>query len=108
MVAVRLNLLDLATASDTAGGNSGTAFDNVTSAHDLSISALLEPNQPALLFDGLVQVGSATADAGGKVNWSLTGVATGTHDYTVVNPTEMVPYRLDNDISASHLKVVVI
>ena len=109
LVGVRLNLLDLATSSDTTGGSLGSAFDNVTNAHDLTLSALLEPSQQALLFDGLTQVGGlVTADASGHVQWALTGVAAGLHDYAVYNPVELVPYRFDNNLASSHLDVKVL
>ncbi|MES2128811.1 MAG: Ig-like domain-containing protein, partial [Pseudomonadota bacterium] len=70
--------LDLVSASDS--GPSST--DNLTNVTTPTITGTAEANSTITLFDGLVQVGSATATAGGT--WSITtsALAAGLHSLT--------------------------
>ena len=108
LVAVRLNLLDLASASDSTGSGAGTAYDNVTASHVLDLGAWVQPNQSAQLYDGDTLVGSATADASGHANWHLDNVASGSHHYTLHDAAEQVPIQLVGSVAASSLDVTVL
>ena len=103
LVGVRLNVLDLANASDT-----GNAYDNRTSAHDLTITAMLAPNSSAILRDGNTLLGSATANAEGVATWTLSNVSSGEHRYSLLDGTEQVPIQLVGSVAASVLDVTVI
>ena len=108
LVAVRLNLLDLSTASDSTGSGAGTAYDNITASHVLDLAAWLQPNQSAQLFDGYMLVGTATADASGHASWHLADVASGSHHYTLRDASEQVPIQLVGSVAASSLEVMVL
>jgi len=83
---VPLSLLDLAASTDTTGGSAGTAMDNITTSHVLTLNGLLQPNQVATLYDGSTQIGTATADGNGLASWNLSSVASGSHHYTLTSP----------------------
>ena len=108
IVAVRLNLLDLATASDTSGSGAGTSFDNITASHALTLNALLNPSQSAQLLDNGQLIGTATADSMGQASWTLQNVASGTHSYSLQDSTEQVPLTLGGSAAMSTLKVTVL
>lgn len=108
LVGIRLNLLDLATGSDTGGGAAGTTYDNLTTATHLTINAQLGANQSALLYDGQTQIGSATANGSGVATWDLNGVALGVHHYTLVDAAEQIPIQLLGSVAASSLDVTVV
>ena len=108
LVAVRLNLIDLATASDTSDTGAGTAYDNITRSHALDLVAWLQPNQSAQLYDGDQLVGTAVADASGHASWHLDNVSSGSHHYTLHDANEQVPIQIAGSVAASFLDVTVL
>jgi hypothetical protein len=108
LVGVRLNLLDLATVSDTVTGSAGSAYDNITTSSSLTITAQLASGQSAELYDGLNLAGTATADTNGVASWSLAGVSSGVHHFTLVDGTEQIPILLIGNHQASQLDVTVL
>jgi hypothetical protein len=113
LVAVRLNLIDLSNDSDTGGTTAQPylGFDNITTKHDLTLTSVVKAGESVQLFDGSNQVGSGTADANGNVSFSLTGVATGDHDYTLHDSLSGLQLSLvQNDLisNAAHLHVSIL
>ena len=113
LVAVRLNLIDLSNDSDTGGTTAQPylGFDNITTKHDLTLTSVVKAGESVQLFDGSNQVGSGTADANGNVSFSLTGVATGDHDYTLHDsPSGLQLSLVQNDLisNAAHLHVSIL
>ena len=106
LVSVRLNLLDLNSNSDTGLSN----VDNITSARDLLLHGLVAPNQFVQLFDEWSEkvVATGTANAHGQVDFNLTNVSEGLHNYSLLdagNNTLTMALGLN---SGSHLMVTVI
>ena len=106
VVSMRLNLLSLDAASDTGASN----FDNVTSAHNLTIHGMVQASQSVNLFDEWTHsvVATGTANANGVVDFTLRNVATGQHSYSLIdsnNNTLTMGWGL---ISGSHLTVTVL
>ena len=104
------SLLDLATASDTAGGSAGTDHDNITQSTQLHLSAVLASwaNKDVWLMDQGKLVGRATADAAGALSWQVTGASTGDHLYSLLDPVHQVRILGDTGIAGSELLVRVI
>ena len=106
VVSMRLNLLSLDATSDTGASN----FDNVTSAHNLTIHGMVQASQSVNLFDEWTHsvVATGTANANGVVDFTLRNVATGQHSYSLIdanNNTLTMGWGL---ISGSHLTVTVL
>ena len=115
LVGVRLNLLDLYTSSDTAGGSAGTSFDNITASKSLNLSALIGAGNQGdlmeLIGQDFVLVASSstqTADSSGQASWSISNVSSGQHTYAIFDPTQGVQYILDQAQTASRLAVTVL
>jgi hypothetical protein len=106
LISVRLNLLDLNSNSDTGLSN----VDNITSATNLLLHGLVAPNQFVQLFDEWSEkvVATGTANAHGQVDFNLTNVSEGLHNYSLLdagNNTLTMALGLN---SGSHLMVTVI
>jgi Ca2+-binding RTX toxin-like protein/methionine-rich copper-binding protein CopC len=112
LIALRLNLLDLDTSSDSLGASAidTIQYDNITSARDLKITASLPASSSAILYDNGVQLpnSEAISDAMGVAVWNLSGVSIGSHVYTIYDPTYKKQILLDGSIAASRLNVTVI
>ena len=102
-------LLDLSTASDSAGSGDGSNRDNITSARTLVLTARVLPNQQVTLMDNgsFVSGGQATADNNGRVNWTLSNVGIGRHVYSLIDTAEQVPIVVDGRPTSSSLVVTV-
>jgi hypothetical protein len=110
LLATSTSLLDLDTACDTSGGAAGTTTDNITTATNLTLRARVLPNQAMQLLDdgNPVSGGAATADSRGLVSWDLSGVALGTHRYSLLDTVEQIPVVIPGRPSATRLEVNVI
>ena len=83
IVAVRLSLLDLVTASD----NGANVYDNITSLRNIQLNGFVNANESVVLKDNGVQVGNAvTANANGVAQFNVTA-GVGTHVYTLYDST---------------------
>ncbi len=72
--------IDLAAASDT--GNSNT--DNITSNTKPTITGTTEAGATVKIYNGAIEVGSATADASGNYIITVTALNEGTHKLTAI------------------------
>jgi hypothetical protein len=110
LLATSTCLLDLDTAGDTSGGAAGTSTDNITTATNFTLRARVLPNQAVQLLDdgSLVSGGAAMADSRGFVSWTLSGVALGTHRYSLLDTVEQIPVVMSGRPSATRLEVNVI
>jgi hypothetical protein len=106
LLASRLNLLDLKTSDDTT--ETGTATDNVTTKNSFVLNSVAVPGRSVQLLDNGSVVATQTAPASGLVNWSLTGVAIGDHNYSLQDALEGVPLKPSLSAGAAGLKVTVI
>jgi hypothetical protein len=110
LIATSTSLLDLDTAGDSSGGAAGTSTDNITTATNFTLRARVLPNQAVQLLDdgSLVSGGAAIADSRGLVSWTLSGVALGTHRYSLLDAVEQIPIVISGRPSATRLEVQVI
>jgi hypothetical protein len=110
LLATSTSLLDLDTAGDTSGDTAGTTTDNITTATTFTLRARVLPNQAVQLLDdgNLVSGGATTADSRGLVSWTLSGVALGTHPYSLLDTVEQIPVVMSGRPSATRLEVNVI
>jgi hypothetical protein len=92
LVAIRLSLLDLVTAYD-----SGTnVYDNRTTATNFDLNGYVKANQSVILKDNGTNAATATANADGVVTFSLTGVASGTHNYSLYDAGSLAQISLSS------------
>jgi hypothetical protein len=106
VVSVRLNLLDLDTACDTGT----SSVDNVTSQTNLLLHGLVAPNQTVSLYDEWSEkvVATATANAHGQVDFNLSNVGEGLHNYSLLDAANNTLTMALGLSSGSHLMVTVI
>ena len=104
------SVLDLATASDTAGGAAGTDQDNITQATSLDLSATLAAwaNREVWLMDQGRYVATATANGSGALSWLSVNASAGTHVYTLYDPAEHVRVLATGGVAVSELTVRVL
>ncbi|MEY4178424.1 MAG: hypothetical protein RLY70_1998 [Planctomycetota bacterium] len=105
LLSIRLNLLDLVNADDSA--DTGTANDNFTKKSDFTLTSLGVPGRSLQLLDNGVLVATQTPDASGLVTWALTNVANGVHTFTLRDTAELVPFRLASVEGSPSLTVTV-
>jgi hypothetical protein len=92
LVAIRLSLLDLVTAYDTGSD----VYDNRTTATNYDLNGYVKANQSVILKDNGTNAATATANADGVVTFSLTGVASGTHNYTLYDAGSLAQISLSS------------
>jgi hypothetical protein len=92
LVAIRLSLLDLVTAYDTGSD----VYDNRTTATNYDLNGYVKANQSVILKDNGTNAATATANADGVVSFSLTGVASGTHNYTLYDAGSLAQISLSS------------
>lgn len=104
------SILDLSTASDSAGGTAGTDQDNITHNTSLDLTATLASwaNQPVWLMDNGKLAANATADASGVLSWHVNGAGVGNHVYSLYDPVHQVRVIPSGGITVSELLVKVI
>ena len=112
MMATRLNVLDLATASDTVTSASGTVYDNITAATSLTLNAVVTANLSVKLYETISGVETAigdfvTSDAAGLATFNVTGISTGAHTYFVKDSTGQAITYLAGTTSGQYLTVTV-
>jgi len=122
IVSVRMNLLSLAAADDTAPTygaaqavnaasiNGGAALhDNVTSKTSFTLKAAVNASEQVTLLDNGSSTGlTVTADANGNATFALSGVTTGVHYYSLVDSVSGKPLTLVPGLSSgAQLKLTV-
>ncbi|MEB3200734.1 MAG: Calx-beta domain-containing protein [Synechococcaceae cyanobacterium] len=110
LIASSLVLLDLDSAGDSSGGAAGSGSDNITLERSYTIRSRVLPNQTVQLLDNGAPVsdGLATADGQGLISWALSGVSTGSHRYSLLDPLEQIPVMIAGRPLASRLDVTVL
>ena len=104
------SVLDLATSSDTAGGDAGTDHDNITQATSLDLSATVAAwaNKEVWLMDQGHYVATATANGSGALSWLNINASAGTHLYTLYDPAAHVRVLAPGGVAVSELTVRVL
>ena len=106
LLATRFNLLDLNTSDDST--ETGTATDNITTRTNFTLNSIALPGRSVQLLDNGSVVSTQTTPASGLVNWSLSNVTIGEHNYSLQDTLEGVPLKPTNAAGAAGLKVTVI
>uniref|UniRef100_UPI0038B6B380 beta strand repeat-containing protein n=1 Tax=Limnohabitans sp. TaxID=1907725 RepID=UPI0038B6B380 len=112
MISTRLNVLDLATASDTVTSASGTVYDNITTATSFTLNAVVTANLSVKLYETINGVetaigGFVTSDAAGLATFTVTGCSIGAHTYFVKDSTGQAITYLAGTTSGQYLTVTV-